>query len=141
MSNLTAFLAQNVERLENKKVVISNRFKDEKGKPIEWEIKPIDCAENDELQRKATISVPVAGQRGLTQRVIDQVKYSALLCAASVVYPDLQNAELQDSYGVKTPDALLKKMLYIGEQSKLAQEVMNLSQLNDLQPAVDEAKN
>ena len=32
MSNLSCFLAGNVEKRENKKVVVSNRFKDKDGK-------------------------------------------------------------------------------------------------------------
>ena len=142
MGSLTAFFAQNVERLENKKIVVSKRFKDEKGKPIEWEIKPVSCTENDELQRRATVAVPVAGQRGVTQRQVDPIKYSNLLLTASVVYPDLNNAELQDSYGVKSPEALIGKMLYLGERNYLLQEITKLSQLDaDLGEAVTEAKN
>ena len=33
------------------------------------------------------------------------------MVAASVVYPDLDNAELQDSYGVKRPEELLLEMV------------------------------
>lgn len=141
MSNLNAFLAQNVKPLENRKVVISSRFKDEKGKPIEWEIKAITCDENEDLQRRAMVQRPVAGQRGAMVRELDQIKYTSMLLAASVVYPDLNNAALQDSYGVKTPEALLNKMLYITEQTKLANEVQDLSNLDNLADLVKEAKN
>lgn len=141
MSNLNAFLAQNVKPLENRKVVISSRFKDEKGKPVEWEIRAITCDENEDLQRRAMVQRPVAGQRGAMVRELDQIKYTSMLLAASVVYPDLNNAALQDSYGVKTPEALLNKMLYITEQTKLANEVQDLSNLDNLADLVKEAKN
>lgn len=141
MSKFSAFLAGNVAPIGNKKVVVSNRFKDENGNPVEWEIRAITCEENEELQRRAMVSVPVAGQRGAYAREMDQIKYTGLLLAASVVFPDLNNAELQDSYGVKTPEALLKKMLYPREESLLATEVMNFSQLEDLNDAVKDAKN
>ena len=39
------------------------------------------------------------------------VKYQQKMAAASVIYPNLNNAQLQDSWGVRTPDALLMKML------------------------------
>lgn len=139
MDQFTAFLAENVEKLDNKKVVISKRFKDAKGKPIEWEIKAITCEENEELQRRAMVQKKNA--QGQLVREMDQIKYTALLLAESVVYPDLHNAKLQDSYGVKTPEALLKKMLYPREESLLATEVMEFSQLDDLAERVDEAKN
>ena len=140
-SKFSAFMAQNVARIEYKKIVVSNRFKDENGKPIEWEIRALTNEENDELQRRAMVNVPVMGQRGAFTRELDNVKYSAMLLAASVVYPDLNDAELQDSYGVKTPEALINKMLYMREATVLAQEIAKLSNFDNLPEAVTEAKN
>lgn len=141
MSKFKAFLAQNVAKMENKKVVVSKRFKGENGKPIEWEIRAIDSEENEELQRRAMVTVNVPGKRGAVTREMDNVKYTSMLLTASVVYPDLYDAELQDSYGVKTPEALLKKMLYPAEEAVLAQEVVNFQNADDLDSLVDEAKN
>ena len=140
-SKFSAFMAQNVARIENKKIVVSHRFKDENGKPIEWEIRALTNEENDELQRRAMVNVPVMGQRGAFTRELDNVKYSAMLLAASVVYPDLNDAELQDSYEVKTPEALINKMLYMREATVLAQEIAKLSNFDNLPEAVTEAKN
>lgn len=141
-SKFSAFMAQNVARIENKKIVVSNRFKDpETGKPMEWEIRALTNEENDDLQRRAMVNIPVVGQRGAFTRELDNVKYSAMLLAASVVYPDLNDAELQDSYGVKTPEALINKMLYMREATVLAQEIAKLSNFDDLADAVTEAKN
>ena len=140
-SRFSAFMAQNAARIENKKIVVSNRFKDENGKPIEWEIRALTNEENDDLQRRAMVNVPVMGQRGAFTRELDNVKYSAMLLAASVVYPDLNDAELQDSYGVKTPEALINKMLYMREATVLAQEIAKLSNFDNLADAVTEAKN
>ena len=141
-SKFSAFMAQNVARIENKKIVVSNRFKDpETGKPMKWEIRALTNEENDDLQRRAMVNIPVVGQRGAFTRELDNVKYSAMLLAASVVYPDLNDAELQDSYGVKTPEALINKMLYMREATVLAQEIAKLSNFDDLADAVTEAKN
>ena len=87
------------------------------------------------------VNVPVAGQRGMFTRELDNVKYSSMLLAASVVYPDLNDAELQDSYGVKTPEALINRMLYTREATTLAQEIANLSNFENLADSVTEAKN
>lgn len=141
MSKYTAFMAGAVEKIENKKVVVSNRFKDEKGKPIPFEIKALSADENDELQRRCMISIPVPGQRGQYTRELDQIKYTAMLLTESVVYPDLNEAELQDSYGVRGAESLLRKMLYTGEYNVLAQEVMALSKVEGLADLVAEAKN
>lgn len=140
-SKFSAFLSQNVEKIENVKVVVSNRFKDENGEPIEWEIRAISSEENDNLQRKAMVNTAVAGQRGQFTRELDQIKYVGLLLSASVVYPDLNDAELQDSYGVKTPEALLKRMLYAKEEELLAKKVMAISEMDELNVLVDKAKN
>ena len=141
MSKYTAFMAGAVEKIENKKVVVSNRFKDEKGKSIPFEIKALSADENDELQRRCMVNVPVPGQRGQYTRELDQIKYTAMLLTESVVYPDLNEAELQDSYGVRGAESLLRKMLYTGEYNKLAQEVMALSNIEVLSDLVEEAKN
>ena len=141
MSKFAAFMAQNVEKIENHKIVVSKRFKDENGNPLEWEIRAITSDENEELQRKATVQIPVVGQRGAYTRDMDRYKYASLLCAASVVYPDLNNAELQDSYSVKSPEALLKKMLYPAEIGVLMNEINELSDLENISDAVTEAKN
>lgn len=141
MSKYTAFMAGAVEKIENKKVVVSSRFKDEKGKPIPFEIKALSADENDDLQRRCMISVPVPGQRGQYTRELDQIKYTAMLLTESVVYPDLNEAELQDSYGVRGAESLLRKMLYTGEYNVLAQEVMALSKVEGLADLVAEAKN
>lgn len=141
MSKFSAFMAENVTPLENRKIVISNRFKDENGKPIEWEIRAITSDENDELMRRAMVNVQVAGRRGQFTRELDNVKYTNMLMAASVVYPNLNDAELQDSYKVKTPEELLKKMLYPKEENLLAETVVNFSDLPEINDLIEEAKN
>lgn len=141
MSNFSAFMAQNVVKIENKKVVVSKRFVGEDGKPLDWEIRAITSDENDDLMRRAVVQVPVMGQRGAMSRETDRAKYMGLLFASAVVYPDLNNAELQDSYGAKTPEALLKKMLYLQEYATLGQAVMDLSNIDNLPDLVEEAKN
>ena len=139
MDQLAAFLAENVEKIPNKKVVVSPRFKDGKGYPIEWEIKAISCTENEDLQRQAMVSRKQPN--GQVTRELDSIKYLALLVAESVVFPDLLNAKLQDSYGVKTPTELIKKMLYPREFNSLAEMVTAFSQVDNLADKVEEAKN
>lgn len=141
MSKFSAFMAQNVAKIENKKFVLSDRFKDENGKPIEWEIRALTAEESDDINRRCVVNVPVPGHRGQFSREVDGVKLASLFICESVVYPDLNDAALQDSYGVKTPVDLLKKMLYTHEENKLAEEVKSFSNLPDLGELVEEAKN
>lgn len=141
MSKYAAFMAGAAEKIDNKKVVVSERFKDENGQPIPWEIKALTAAENDELQRRCMVNVPVPGRRGQFSRELDQTKYTAALLAESVVEPNLHDAELQDSYGVKSADALLAAMLFYNEYNILAEAVSGMGKFESLAELVETAKN
>ena len=141
MSKFAAFMAGATNQVENQKVAVSPRFKDEDGNTIEFEIRALSAAENDEITRRCMVNVAVPGQRGVFNRELDQVKYVATLIAASVVYPALDDAELQDSYHVKTPEDLIRTMLYTGEYNTLAQAVTTVSSGESLGELVTAAKN
>ena len=49
MTNMEVFLKQNAVQRENKKVAVSERFKDEDGKVVEWEIRPLTAQEDQIL--------------------------------------------------------------------------------------------
>ena len=64
------------------------------------------------------------------------------MCVACTVYPNLNDVELQDSYGVKGADALLKKMLKPGEFTEYKAKVMEVNGYDlSMEELVDEAKN
>ena len=69
--------------------------------------------------------------------------YIQKMIVASVVMPDLYDAELQDSYGVKTPEDLLFAMVDDpGEYNELAAYVQKFQGFNvSFDEKVDEAKN
>ena len=135
MNSLAAFL--HPAKVENKKVVISNRFV-ENGKPVEWEIRAISEKENGSLERKCT---KVDRKTGVQQ--LDRVAFGHALAAAGVVFPDLNNAELQKAYGTLGAENVLEKMLTVGEFAKLTEEVSKLSGLDteDINDNIEEAKN
>jgi hypothetical protein len=135
MNSLAAFL--HPAKVENKKVVISNRFV-ENGKPVEWEIRAISEKENGSLERKCT---KVDRKTGVQQ--LDRVAFGHALAAAGVVFPDLNNAELQKAYGTLGAENVLEKMLTVGEFAKLTEEVSKLSGLDtdDINEQIDEVKN
>ena len=115
MGNLTAFLAQNAKQVENVRLVVSDRFTDEDGKPLEWEVRCISSREDETLRRDCQYRVQVPGKRGSFRQEFDNVLYLAKLAAACTVYPNLNDAELQDSYGVKCAEELISAMLTPGE--------------------------
>jgi hypothetical protein len=141
MSDFSVFMAGNVIKDETIKYVASDRFK-EKGKPVEWELKAIDSELDELIRKECTKRVPIPGKRGQYNMETDTDKYLGKMCVACTVYPDLNNAELQDSYGVKTPDALLKKMLKSGEYTEYKAKVMEINGYDmSMDDLVDEAKN
>ena len=70
-------------------------------------------------------------------------QYIRKMIAASVVVPDLYDAELQDSYGVKTPEDLLMEMVDDpGEYNDFAAFVQRFQGFDTtFEDKVDEAKN
>lgn len=110
--------------------------------PVAWKIKSIDSALDEALRKECTKKVQITGKRGQFREETDMDKYLGKLCVACTVYPDLNNAELQDYYGVKTPDALLKRMLKVGEYLEYKAKVMEVNGFDvSMEEQVEEAKN
>jgi len=133
MSSLNAFL--NPVKVENKKVIISNRFIED-GEPVPFEIKPINQDENKRLINKHT----KRDKKGV--ETFNRAEYIAELTASAVVFPDLSNAELQKAYGCLGATSLIQKMLLVGEFAELSNQVQILSGLDeDINKDIEEAKN
>lgn len=142
MSGLSAFLAQNALPIENVKYIASKRFVDEKKKPVEWEIKAINSEEDEALRKASTKRVPIVGQRGQYTRETDYDLYISKLMAACTVYPNLNDKQLQDSYGVMGAEQLLKKMLTPGELADYLNKIKEINNFDQsFEEQVEEAKN
>lgn len=113
---LKAFYKQNRKDIQHKKIVISERFCDENGKAIVWEMKPLMQKENEMILKKCR----------MMQKGIQQYDYEVMVLAESVVFPDLNNIKLQNSYHVAGKEALLLEMLTPGEYQKLKTTVEQL---------------
>lgn len=141
MSNLSAFLAENALQVENCKYVASNRFLAEDGKPIMWELKSITSTEDEVLRKQCTKKVQVPGKRNVYVPETDYNKYLGLLAVRCTVYPNLNDSELQNSYGVMGADVLLKTMLTPGEYADYLAKIQEINGFETFQEQVDEAKN
>ena len=140
--NITAFLADNALKTENVFYVVSDRFLDEDGNPMKWEIKAISGDEDDALRRSCTRRVRTPGKKHLFTSELDTNSYIASLLTACTVFPNLNDAVLQDSYHVKSADSLLKAMLTVGEYQNYVEKVQEVCGFNGtLQDEVDEIKN
>lgn len=142
MGNLSGFLAQNALKIENIKHVVSKRFVNEKGKPIPWELRCITSTEDETLRKACTKRVPVPGKRNQFTQETDYNLYLGKLAAMCTVHPNLDDSELQNSYGVMGSDALLKTMLTPGEYADYLTKVQEVNGFEvTLEESVDEAKN
>ena len=141
MSNFSAFLAQNKIKKDHVKFVASESFV-ENGKPIEWELRVLSADEGESLRRESTRKVPVPGRKGAYTQEFDGNVYLGKLTTASVVFPNLNDAELQNSYGVMGAEQLLKAMLTVGEYLNLSGKVGEINGFNESEEElVEEAKN
>lgn len=141
MSEFSVFMSGNVQKNETVSYVASKRFA-VKGKPVEWKMKAIDSDLDEAIRKECTKKVPIAGKRGQYTQETDTDKYIAKMCVACTVYPNLNDAELQDSYGVKSADALLRKMLLPGEYTDYKAKIMEINGYDmSMEELVDEAKN
>lgn len=141
MNTLSAFLAENAMAVENEKTVVSKRFI-ENGEAIKWEIRRITSKEDEDIRKSCMGRVAVPGKKRQFVPELDTSKYMGQLVSACVVFPDLSNADLQDSYHVKSADALLKAMLTPGEYAELQERTLEINGFDQtLQDVKDEAKN
>ena len=141
MSDFSVFMAGAKDIEETTKYVASKRFVENK-KPVEWELKTISSSLDEAIRKECTKKVPVVGKRGQYTQEVDTDRYVGKLCVACTIYPNLNDAALQDSYGVKSGDELLKKMLLPGEYTEYKAKVMEVNGYDmSMEELVDEAKN
>lgn len=144
MSNkLNMFLKQNKKVRENTEFAATKSLCDENGEPLKWIIKPLSTRDNENIRETCTIDIPITGKPGMYRQKIDTSKYLAKLICASVVEPNLYDKDLQDSYGVMTPEELIYEMIdNPGEYTEFADFIQNFNGFDEtLQEKVDEAKN
>lgn len=132
MKNLNRFL--NPVRKPNKKFVLSSAFVEEDGTPIEWELRALSAKECKEIS-------DAAEDRQGSDILAMQV-------AASLVYPNLKDAELvnaeKEKHGGKilSPDEILIDLLDGAEYSKLVGIFNEQNSVTmDFSELVKEAKN
>jgi hypothetical protein len=128
---------------KNEKFAPTQSLRDENGKPLEWEFKKISAKENEEIREACTMEVQVKGKPNMFRPKVKTSEYLAKMIAASVVYPDLYDKELQDSYGVMTPEDLVYAMVdNAGEYQELSVWLQNFQGFTKtMDDKVDEAKN
>jgi hypothetical protein len=122
---------------------VTKSLLDEDGNPLKWTIKPLSTRENDNIRDECMVEVPVVGKPNMYRPKLNTSKYIAKVVCACVVEPDLFDKELQDSYGVMTPEDLLREMVDDpGEYQEFANFVQTYNGFDTtLEDKVEEAKN
>ena len=123
--DLSAFLAQNVKRVENVLFPATNRIVDEKGNPIPWEISCITATENAKIRKSCMTTVPVPGKRGQYTQEFNPQLYLAKVCVRTTIFPNL----------------LITTMLTPGEFEDYSTKVMQVNGFDSDADLVEEAKN
>ena len=143
MSKFSRFMKAKKIAQKNEKFAPTQSLRDENGKPLEWEFKKISAKENEEIREACTMEVQVKGKPNMFRPKVKTSEYLAKMIAASVVYPDLYDKELQDSYGVMTPEDLVYAMVdNAGEYQELSVWLQNFQGFTKtMDDKVDEAKN
>lgn len=133
MSKFKSFLKGNVAEVENESLKLG-RFEE---KII---LRPLESGEADVISERCFKNKP--GKKGKQERSFDAIKYNREICVASMVHPDLNDAELQESYGVRGADNLYSKLFLLGEANQILEKVTEISGIDvSMDDEIEEAKN
>lgn len=138
MYEFEAFMIENNN--EEVEYTVSNRFKGKDGKVVPFKLKNITSKENNEIRKGCYTKVQIPGRKGQYTKELDTEKYMCEMVLACVVYPNLNDENLQDHYHVMGAKELLEKMLTPGEYDNLSRKVQEINGYN-LEESIEEAKN
>ena len=124
--DITAFLAGNAIKTKEQEYVASKRFVDKDGNPIPWKLRVITNDELDAMTKRCRKREynPKTREYSITT---DSTQLELDMICAAVVYPNLNDAKLQDSYGTVGAENTVKAMLTPGEYTDLARAVTEVA--------------
>lgn len=129
--DVSSFLAENAKKVGKESFIVSDRFKDKHGKPVPWVLAPVSCTVDNSIKQKCAHG-----------KDFDNLSYTIELTVASVVEPNLANADLQDSYHAYGKRQLLETMLTAGEFNALTLKALEINGLSKpIDELIDDAKN
>lgn len=113
----------------------TKKFTDEKGEPVKWQIRRMGINEYEKIRKSCT---------KMTSKTVifDNELFMRKLIAESVKYPNMNNVELQDSYGVKKAEDLVPLMFAnVGEYYDMQKFINELNGFKSAEMEIEEAKN
>lgn len=117
VKSMAAFLKKNAVQKTEVEAVISDRFQ-ENGAPVPWRIRVLNQKEMGLMARRCSKRIIDAETK--RERIeTDNDAFIRCLIEECVVYPNLKDAALQDSYGAMGAAELAEIMLLPGEYAEL----------------------
>ncbi len=111
MSGLRSFLYEENEQYKEIRYPATKKFVDENGKVLEWVLRPLSKDELEDIYEESLKKVIVEGEAGYLGHIYDPNTYMSKLTTKSIVFPNLKDLELQESYNVHNEEELLKKLI------------------------------
>lgn len=140
MSDFSEFFAQNKVATEVHEFVASKGYVSKTtGEPLKWKLRKVDEFVHKRIKKDSRIKTKTNGAVRYTH---DNDLYLSKLAVASIVYPDLNDKELQNSFNVMCAEDLLDRMLSAGEYTMLSLEIQKINDFDiDINEQIEDAKN
>lgn len=136
--DLKLFLNNGKKGNETFEHVPTEKFKDENGKAVPWVFKKLSIDEYEAIRDECT-KINFA-DKGKTK--FDNTLFNKKFVCESIVEPNLNSAELQDSYGVKKAEDLVTKLFdNAGEYYNLLGYLLEVNGFKSVGEYAEEAKN
>lgn len=142
-SNFSKFMKSNKKVKENVEYQATASLLDDNGEPLKWVIKPLTPKEHERIREDCSYDAKVPGKPNQVVSKIRQDEYMLKVMCKSIVYPNLHDKELQDSYGVMTPEELLQCLIDdLGEYYNFSNFIMDYNGFNkSIAEKIEQAKN
>ena len=112
--SLQGFFKEKAKIITEVEYIAAKRFTDEEGNPLVWRIRVLSNKELEALRARFTKKVYQPGSRTGENKFNNEAFLEELM-VRSVVFPTLDDMELQNSWGVSNELDLVKAMLNGGE--------------------------
>jgi len=133
--DLQAFLKGNAKPIEDIQMVVSKRFIDNKGNPIPWILRQLTGKESNNLRKRFTKKIK--SKLGRVEEQFNSEGYQEEFIVNSVIYPDLTDARLQQSYNALGAYDLLQKMLSADELANLQIKISGFAEEEIIEESMD----
>ena len=102
---LEAFLKQNKRNRKRYYILHQSLFVDEDGRPMMWKLRPLGTLEAENIRKQCQ----QYGKGGIVK--VDTARFNREIAVKCTVEPNLNDKQLQDSYGVMGAEDLIAEML------------------------------